>query len=340
MNTRYGLLLVLLLILTPVVLAGSQQRQLVDAAIEHAFIPTAEEFARSADLLVRNIQAECQGERLRSAFVDVVHQFSIIEYYRLGQINQKNRAERLFFWPDRKGTGQKQLRRLLADPARAELNAALLAKKSVALQGLPALERIIFSVDEIVSSADCAVARAIAENIRIIAHEVNDDWTAARGVAWQLQHDQEGSLYRTAEESIAAVLTVVESTLQSMTGKKISLLIAALENSGTIPKNAPFWRSNQALNNLRGNLTGVQRLLIDSSLAQSADAEEQIAFELNTGFTMLDAAGSAIADGDAPTARKRLAALQSILQGLSASVTDIIASNLGVVTGFNAEDGD
>lgn len=336
---KRGLLLSVLFCLS-FVAESEQINFLVDAAIERTFLPAANELAQSADHLFESVNADCHGETSRDAFIEVVHRFSIMEYYRLGQINQKNRAERLFFWPDRKGTGQKQLRRLLADPARGELTVAGLAKKSVALQGLPALERIVFSSVDERSDLDCAVARTIAENIRNISREVQSDWKSEQGIAWQLRHVRQDSLYRTSEESVAAVLTVVKNSLSVMTEKKLPPLLVAFKESDAVPKSAPFWRSKQTLQNLRGNLLGVERLLLGAELAQSTNTEDQIAFELRTGLTMLDAAAAALSSADGRTARDRLAALQSILLGINTTVVDVIAPRLGVVTGFNAGDGD
>ena len=322
------------------VIAETPDQQLVDAAIDHAFVPSATELLKSADQLLESVQSGCRGEIAQQSFNALVGKFSIFEYYRLGQINHDNRAERLFFWPDRKGTGQKQLRRLLADPARGELNAVTLAKKSVALQGLPALERILFGMDRQLSTEDCVVAHAIAGNIQLVVNEVYSDWVSDNGIAWQLRQTRPDSLYRSDTESVAAVLTVVEAALLSMVEKKLPLLINSLDSNAAIPKTAPFWLSKQTLQNLHGNLTGIERLLINSGLAAFAEVDEQVLFEVNTGISMLDAADAALSIADVQTARKRLVALQINLRGMSTTIVDVIASKLGVATGFNAEDGD
>lgn len=159
-------------------------------------------------------------------------------------------------------------------------------------------------------------------------------------MATALVNHSDTSLYRTDDESIAALLTLVETGLVTMNDKKIAPLVAGLEASDSIVKTAPLWRSDQTLANLRGNLAGLQKLLIETGLADAASASDDLDFEFRTAATMLDAADKALTEGNTKKAHDRLEALGSIVSGLNEQVLGSVAPALGVETGFNSGDGD
>ena len=312
---------------------------IIDQAIADVFRPSASALATSTTELSDSLLTGCEEPDVRQAFVATVEDLSRLEYYRLGAMNQKNRAERLFFWPDRKGIGQRQLQQLLADPERSELDGESLALKSVALQGLPALERILFA-DAPIADKDCAVARAIADNMATIAAEISTDWADGGRSSRTLQSYSEAALYRSSSEVIAALLTLVEAGLYAVREQKVMPLVEGLDQSGEIVRTAPLWRSEQTLANIRGNLDGLKRLLVDAGLAGPAQLGDDLAFEMRTAGTMLDAAEEALASGDVKTARDRLDALDAITLSLSEVLLGSVAPALGVQTGFNSGDGD
>jgi len=317
-----------------------QQKQWVDTAVVEVFQPLVGQLSESTEKLQQSLAGSCDALQSQAVFVAVVDDFSYIEYYRLGAMNSANRAERIFFWPDRKGTGQKQMRRLLADPDRGALDADSIAKKSVALQGLPALERILFGQTSALNAADCRVAQAIADNVHSIAQQLEEDWKSDDGVAYRLQNPTKSSVYRSSQESVAALLTVAESGLESIADKKIQAMIKGLQQLAVMPKNAPFWRSGQTLSNLENNLHGIERLLIASGMAESAAAEGKLSFEFDNASRMIAAVAEALASGDAETAISRLQALGFIVKSLHALSSEDVSVKLGIVTGFNSSDGD
>ena len=80
----------------------------------------------------------------RQSFGETVDAWSAIEIIRFGPVTEENRLERMLFWPDRKGTGLKQVQAALAAKDATATDAGSLASKSVAMQGLGALEFVLF----------------------------------------------------------------------------------------------------------------------------------------------------------------------------------------------------
>src|SRR6185503_11648642 len=94
------------------------------------------------------------------------------------------RAERLYFWPDPRNTTARQLGELMASRDAATLTAESVSRGSAAVQGLPAVERLLF--DEGATAAfrregeegrrRCEVLEAITRNVRDIAGDVLREW--------------------------------------------------------------------------------------------------------------------------------------------------------------------
>jgi predicted lipoprotein len=98
-----------------------------------------------------------------------------------------NRLERILFFPDRRGLGGRQVARALETGEPAVTDAATLAGRSVALQGLGALDIVLYGVGQSDSKTPeqrahrCAFARAIAANIAALAQVILDEWSASDG---------------------------------------------------------------------------------------------------------------------------------------------------------------
>ena len=85
--------------------------------------------------------------RAKRAFSEVTASWSRIEIVRVGPVLDDNRFERVLFFPDRKSTGLKQVQRILAENDETATIATSLRGKSVAVQGLGALEYVLFGTD-------------------------------------------------------------------------------------------------------------------------------------------------------------------------------------------------
>src|SRR5690349_412343 len=118
-------------------------------------------------------------DTLQRAYLATADSWSQIEFLRYGPIGDEFRAERLSYWPERKNATAKALAELLQKDGVADLAPGAFFKNSVAIQGLPALERLLFddkAQTEMLSgerkARRCAVGQAIAWNVLMIAHDV------------------------------------------------------------------------------------------------------------------------------------------------------------------------
>ena len=79
-----------------------------------------------------------------------------VDFLRFGPMAQEGRYERFAFFPDVHGTGARQLRRFLATEDEALLKPGALREQSAAVQGLPALESLLFSGSKALLDAEDA----------------------------------------------------------------------------------------------------------------------------------------------------------------------------------------
>ncbi len=85
-----------------------------------------------------------QREALKKDFADTVLAWAAVEFLRFGPMSQIGRPERFDFWPDPRGVTLRQVNALIAKRDASALDPAALAKKSAAVQGLSALEILLY----------------------------------------------------------------------------------------------------------------------------------------------------------------------------------------------------
>lgn len=265
-----------------------------------------------------------------------------------------NRIERLFFWPDPRGRGLRQVQSIIRNKDGTAVERISLQQKSVAVQGLPALEFLLFGTGsqrlaEGTAEYRCRYARATARAIADVAAHLRDDWQAPDGYAARLRTPgMQNAVYRNAQEAMQELLQAARQQLQATAELKLEVALGD-SPEGAKPKTLPFWRSGQALNAINANLRGVDRLLEAWDLHEFLDQEtaltaDQIRFELKTSQDAIAAAGSV--DGDilevfaTPDGHTRLAYARIPIKSAVVLLSEDIAGALGLTVGFNALDGD
>ena len=109
--------------------------------------------------------------------------WSLVEPIRFGPVAEQHRYERIFYWPDPKGLGARQVREALGKEDATVTEAASLSAKSVALQGLPALEYLLYGDDAGTlakgggeATFRCRFAETIAGNVAGMAKDIAAGW--------------------------------------------------------------------------------------------------------------------------------------------------------------------
>ena len=175
-----------------------QKLDVVWNTIDGAIRPGYAAFADAADEANSAMGDLCTlpaGENLegaREAFADLVRAWSRIEFVQFGPVMEDNRGARILFFPDRRGIGLRQVQAILADKDESATTQAGLAEKSVAVQGLGALEYVLHGTGaDALATKDgdfrCRFGKAITANLTKLGDAITADWTKdAGGIAERL----------------------------------------------------------------------------------------------------------------------------------------------------------
>lgn len=332
----------------------------VERIVSRVIVPSYDRLVAAARDEQTAIAALCAAPRddtlaaARDGFADLVLAFSAVEPYRFGPAREDNRFERLYFWPDRRSIGQRQVQGLLAGEDPSALEVETLRAKSVAVQGLLALDYVIADNDsaalaEAPAGYRCRYAETIAGAILATAEEIRDGWTAPDGYGALLAAaGPDNPVFRSHGEVIQEFLEAGREQLQVLRDMKILAVIRDKASSAK-PKLAPFWRSGLVLPALEANLRAVERLQNDGGLAELLPPDA--AFNAGSLDFQLDEAGR-IFQGlrqngrpwaeivEDPADHDRLTYATIPITGALEILANRYPAALGLVLGFNSLDGD
>lgn len=334
----------------------------IEKAVKTIVIPAYTrlvETAAGTESAVAHLCAGPDDERLeeaRARYAELAGAWSSVEMFRIGPARAENRYERLFFWPDRKGLGLRQVQAIIADEDTSAAEVTSLRGKSVAVQGLPALEFVLFGTgsETLADTASaesfrCRYGSAIAGAIHRTAAEINEGWTAEGGYADVMgKPGMDNPVYRTHGEAVQDLLRAAREQLQLVRDVKIARSLRK-SPAAAIPRQAPFWRSDMTLSNMRGNLAAVETLINDSGIAGILPAESawlgpSLLLAIRAADTALeDAANAGLTWEDAvrdPALFEKLTYALIPLADAIALLETRFPAAFGLTTGFNTLDGD
>lgn len=343
--------------------SGAQQ---VSAAIpadlgEHIaadFIrPTVAGFSGATGELVEAMSALCAApgnDRLaaaRNEFAATVTAWGRLSVLRFGPLVADDRFERVFFWPDTRGVTLRQVQELLADEEPNALSPAGLQEKSVALQGLPALEFVLHgggaeTLGVEAGSYRCRYGLAVADNLAGIADEVVAGWAGTSDFAVSFTRpSSDGNPYRSSQEVAGEAIKALATGLQFTSNAEIKPALgeAFTEANGN---RAPLRRADLTFALMEAQLGGMAALLASTGWHDAAEngvgtIADSVSFDL-------DRAGETLASISLPAERafeseeewEKLRYATVALDFANRTLSEKLAGALGLAMGFNALDGD
>jgi predicted lipoprotein len=338
--------------------AEADHAAIAKAALEQYIRPGYAALADSTGALKQSVDALCHDpsadglKHAREAFAVTVAAWSKVEPIRFGPVAHEHRYERIFFWPDPKGIGARQVRDALAKLDQSVTKEDELAAKSVALQGLPALEYLLYGdgADALATTSGtapfrCAFAASVAGSLAKLTREIADDWQDGPAAKSYLAPGPANQTYHKPKEVTLDLFKTFTGGIETVRDQKLAKMLGASAERAR-PRLAPFYESGLAFDNMVGNLEGARDLFTKSGLAQvvheeSPGVEDSILFDLNHAVEVMSAIGAPIdevvRDEDL---RAKLEALRVSLKSAATTAGDMIARGAGLAFGFNAMDGD
>ena len=315
-----------------------------------AFADSTKQLVAAQSELCEN-PAEDQLKNARSAYSVVLDAWSRVEIFRVGPVIQENRLERILFYPDRKGTGLKQVQAALSEKDEATTNPTALAAKSVAMQGLGALEFINFGTgSETLLTPDgafrCRYGLAVAQNLLEISRQLADAWTAGGEVDshWN-SHGETNPFARNDREALNLVLGTIIHGLEQIQDIRIGAFLDIKEAKDK-PKSAIYWRSGLTIRSITENLQSLQSLFdvsgLDGALPDDqAYVADSIRFDFKAALEALKTLDRPVEEllADAK-AREKLVFVRNTIGDLIRRFDQEFAVASGLAAGFSFADGD
>lgn len=347
--------------LSPRVVEEAAVPRVMAQAVDGFIIPGYRDLAEATNALSEASAGLCKSpsettlEAARSAFSSVVERWSAIEIIRLGPALEQNRFERFLFYPDRKSTGLKQVQAILAKKDESATSPETLKGKSVAVQGLGALEFVLYGTGaEVLSGKEgdfrCRYGLAVSQNLRSIAGELLAAWEKPDGIqaAWK-KPGPGNPLFRDNREAATELLGVLVHSVEMIKDQRLRTFYAGTVD-GTPdrgrPKLAIYWRSANTMPAISANLGGLQRLFDTAGMESLLPADSRsIAGSIDFLFKALIAATDGL-DGpieDALADERQRAKLDFIALN-TADLLDRLnrefGGSIGLGAGFSFADGD
>ncbi|MCB1330825.1 MAG: imelysin family protein [Maritimibacter sp.] len=282
----------------------------------------------------------CAGEIEHDAYLDAFgatwRAWAPLEAYQFGPVEQQAASLTVAFWPDKKDFVGRGLEALLALPADSLADPATIAQGSAAAQGLPAIERLMYS-----DMPECPAVIGISAHLDGVAAALYEGWFGPEGWADLVRAaGPDNPVYLSDAEFTKALYTAIDFVLERIADARLGRPLGTFD--APQPTQAEAWRSGLSLDIVDAQLAGVADLLengfaggvfnparvwvlgvIDDTRARVAD----IGAPLDV----------AVAD---PVTRFRVEGLQTKVRYLLLQFDTEIGPGLGVETGFSPSDGD
>lgn len=330
--------------------------------LENHVLPRYERLVDATGRFADAVTESCAGraggqvDLLRGYYHQVMDAWMGVQHLRFGPVELFMRSFRLYFWPEARGKVGRAVEALLAEPA--PLAAAELPDASVAVQGLPAVEYLLYAEDgsdggdTVGPARRCALLTAVTRNMADMAAGIVADWQGGDVHFRQsfLQPGPDNAFYKRHADATLDLFKSLHGGLRLIADVKLKPVVGE-DIAAARPGLAESRRSSRALRNIVVNLEALETLYVGEGgpglgelvAVHAGDAELDALMRKAFRMTLETARGI-----DPPFARAvedeaRRAATEKLLtrvRALKQIVRSRVASALGLTVGFNALDGD
>lgn len=315
--------------------------------IEGAILPRYEAFAAATAAQADGWTKACADgvlggdvQALKDDFQKAADGWAAVEFVTTGPVSESLRPDRIF-GPDRRNYVAKALAELYGRAKTGDITPDQMRSVSVAGQGLPALERVLFEPGAAEPAAQCRVGVAISKNLASIAADIVAEWKGEQGPLAKLKRGQGDPLhFADPSQAAARLMTDLAGGAQRMNDVKLLPVLGSGVDAAR-PKAAEGWRSGRPARSIRitvASLADIAKIFGEGAPKDIAAADAKVfATAGETVAKLPDDLGEATAD---PKRRKTVEAAVAALKAAQRDVAKNLAPALGLPLGFNALDGD
>ena len=290
-----SLILFFAFILPGLAFAEEDYRARNEAIIEQYIVPGYQQFAASVSTLREPLEILCatlSADALADAqttFSDVMTAWQRVQHIRLGPVQLDDRLFRISFWPDPRNFTGRQLASTLESADPELLEEGVVGDRSVAIQGLMTLERLLFADAPAQNGGyPCEYAKAIAANLSQMATEIEQEWTQP-GIWLDIIQapGPDNEIYQSDKELTGEIFKALSTGFQVLKDQKLVSVIGT-EDQQPKPRRAEAWRSGNSLSNIRASLAALDEMIqigygdiLNASADDGAETMRQIIRDAN-----------------------------------------------------------
>lgn len=335
-----------------------EDKSFLDGLSKTHILPRIDALAAAAADLSARLDGFCAApdaaglERAREGFNGAMDAWMSAQHLRPGPLLLHLRNERIAFWPERRGIVARQLGQLLNGTT--PVSAEAIAKQSAAVQGLTALERLLWDTDLTPArfagenARRCEVATAIGRNVATVTGEVRNEWHA---LAPALVRGEATSVGQNAGDAVGNLYSSLVTASQIVTDQK---LLAPMGTSidEAKPAVAESLRSGRTMRNVTLNLQAMGAMVAGEnggpgfvSLIPGTAEGKAAAAAATAAFADAAKAAAAVPApfertiGETRPRQVAEAALKAVKTARDA-LTQKLPPLIGITLGFNELDGD
>lgn len=240
-------------------------RQMNQNIVSQHILPGYEELLSQATRLELSTTQLCKApttenlETSRHEFRSTLAAWQGIQHITFGPIELLMRSYSIQFWPDKKNLTSKQLNKLLQAEDPDALTDTAFQTASIAVKGLPAMERILFSdkAIELIQQSPfrCQLLHAISNYLKDQSEDTYREWQAFQTEFTYLE-SEEGQ-YESAQE---ASIDLLKSQIEPLEIIRDLKLIRPLGKQKAKTRRLESWRSQHSLQNIQINLQSLHHM--------------------------------------------------------------------------------
>lgn len=330
-----------------------EQLRLFRTLADDVLGPDYQTFAAASSDLSTTMDSYCDApdtfdlDTVRERWVGAMDAWQRLQFLRDGPVEEDNRRLRVQWYWDRKDALLRGVEELLGGSG--DITEARVRSSNVGVQGLPALEYLLYADEAPLAEAAahprrCQLATAIAANLRTLASEIGEPWAADGAVREDFANAS--GRYTDGNAVLVVILEALNVQSETIADDKIRKPVA----QGNVETLESPW-ARRSKDNVITNLAAFRAVFDDD--AEDVYRLRDYLRRAHDGETVGDEIASAFDD-----AEQRLAALdasfEDVVGGLASGDIDGIgavfqrlerlareAANAAEVNlGFNNEDGD
>ncbi len=358
-HTSLPVMLIALFVQTALPALAVDYNNLAITAYDKHILPRYKKLSVSALQLENALKKLCNmpdkpaHEQVKSAYKKLLISWSGVEHLRFGPVTQEYRYERFAYWPDIKGRGLKNVRKVLFKKDTSVLSVDSLKRKSVALQGLTALEFLLygkegeslqFKSDK--SKFRCAYAHAIAGNLSMISEDIVVGWGDGRPYVDAFLRPAKGKTYVTSKEVTLVLFQAYITGYARIRSLKILRPLGLPGKKRINARLAPYWRSGLTIDVLIANMDALKHMYLVGGFSKLvADKEpmlkRSVEISIDNGIRVLSSINEPVTEIFSVKGKQsKYKFIASILGVMRSHTGSAILKAADLTIGFNADDGD